>query len=90
MSTILAYITLVAVLIVVIVLVVYLLLIIKALRGASKNLYELAGGLDQIVKDTQPLPGKLTTINGALGQLLTGLLSVNGHLAAVAHLLGKS
>jgi uncharacterized protein YoxC len=89
MSTPLAYITLVAILIVVIVLVVYLLLIIKALRGASKNLYELAGGLDQIVKDTQPLPEKLTTINGALGQLLAGLLSVNGHLAAVAQLLGK-
>lgn len=89
MSTTLAYITLAVILIVVIALVVYLLLIIKALRGANKNLYELAGGLDQIVKDTQPLPGKLTTINGALEQLLAGLLSVNGHLAAVANLLGK-
>lgn len=89
MSTTLAYITLVVILIVVVALVVYLLLIIMALRGASKNLYELAGGLDQIVRDTQPLPGKLSTINGALQQLLTGLLSVNGHLAAVAQLLGK-
>lgn len=89
MGTTLGYISLVVVLIVVVALVVYLLLIIKALRGASKNLYELAGGLDQIVQDTQPLPEKLTTINGALGQLLTGLLSVNGHLAAVAHLLGR-
>lgn len=89
MGTILGYISLVVVLIVVLALVIYLVLIIKALRGASSNLYELAGGLDQIVKDTQPLPEKLTTINGALGQLLTGLLSVNGHLAAVAHLLGR-
>jgi uncharacterized phage infection (PIP) family protein YhgE len=68
-------------------LVVYLLLIIKALRNASKNLYELAGGLDQIVQNSQPLPEKLTTINGALGQILTGLLSVNGNLAAAAQLL---
>lgn len=83
----LAYITLAVILIVVLTLVVYLLLIIKALRNASKNLYELAGGLDQIVQNSQPLPEKLTTINGALGQILTGLLSVNGNLAAAAQLL---
>ena len=89
MGSTLGYITAVVVLIVVVALVVYLLLIIKALRAASSNLYELAGGLDQIVKDTQPLPEKLTTINGALGQLLDGLLAVNGNLAAVAQLLRR-
>lgn len=89
MGTILGYITLVVILIVVLALVIYLLLIIKALRGASSNLYELAGGLDQIVKDSAPLPGKLTTINGALGELLKGLLSVNNNLAAVAQLLNR-
>jgi len=87
MGTTLAYITLAVILIVVLTLVVYLLLIIKALRNASKNLYELAGGLDQIVQNSQPLPEKLTTINGALAQILTGLLSVNGNLAAAAQLL---
>ena len=89
MGTILMYITLTVVLIVVLALVVYLLGIILALRGANRNLQQLAGGLEAIVKDTQPLPGKLGTINDALSQLLTGLLAVDGHLAAVAKLLGR-
>lgn len=90
MGTILGYITLIVLLIVVLALVVYLLLIIQALRNANNNLSELAGGLQQIANDSAPLPGKLTTINGALGDLLSGLLSVNSNLAAVANLLGKS
>lgn len=85
----LTYITLAVVLIVVLALVAYLLGIIMALQNANRNLAQLAGGLDQVMRDTQPLPGKLTTINGALGQLLTGLLAVDGHLAAVAQLLGR-
>jgi hypothetical protein len=89
MGAILFYITLAVVLIVVLALVYYLISIIVALRGANRNLYQLAGGLDAIVKDTQPLPDKLGTINGALSQLLTGLLAVDGHLAAVARLLGR-
>jgi predicted PurR-regulated permease PerM len=86
MGSTLAAITLAVVLIVVVALVIYLLRIIVALRGASRNLYQLAGGLDQIVKDTQPLPDKLTTINGALSQLLNSLLQVEGHLSSVAKL----
>jgi len=89
MGTILFYITLAVVLIVVLALVYYLISIIVALRGASRNLSQLAGGLDAIVKDTQPLPEKMGTINGALSQLLSGLLAVDGHLAAVARLLGR-
>ncbi|MBI5301730.1 MAG: hypothetical protein HY868_06315 [Chloroflexi bacterium] len=89
MGTILASISLVVVLIVVLALVAYLLGIIAALRGANRNLYQLAGGLDAIVKDTQPLTGKLSTINGALTQLLTGLLAVEADLAAVARLLRR-
>lgn len=89
MALTLGYISLAVVLIVVVVLVIYLLLIIQALRGASNNLHELAGGLEKIAADTAPLPAKLTTINGALEQLLAGLLSVNGHLAAAARLLGR-
>ena len=89
MGIVLMYITVAVVLIVVLALVYYLVRIIIALRGASRNLYQLAGGLDAIVKDTQPLPDKMGTINGALGQLLSGLVSVDGHLAAVARLLGR-
>lgn len=89
MGTTLAYITLAVVLIVVVALVGYLLLIIKALRGANQNLSQLAEGLGQIAQNTQPLPPKMTTINGALKQLLDGLLAVNGNLAAVARLLEK-
>ena len=89
MGTILMYITFAVVLIVVLALVYYLLSIIAALRGASRNLYQLADGLNAIVQDTQPLPEKLNTINGALGQLLAGLVAVDGHLAAVARLLGR-
>ncbi len=89
LGTVLLYISLAVVLIVVLALVVYLLGIIIALRRASRNLYQLAGGLDAIVKDTQPLPDKLSTINGALSQLLAGLLAVDGDLAAVAKLFGR-
>jgi uncharacterized protein YoxC len=89
MGTVLTYITLVVVLIVVLALVVYLLSIIMALRRASRNLYQLADGLETIVQDTQPLPGKLGTINNALGQLLSGLLAVDEHLAAVVKLFGR-
>ncbi len=88
-GTVLMYISLAVVLIVVLVLVVYLLGIIIALRRANRNLYQLAGGLDAIVKDTQPLEDKLGTINGALSQLLAGLLAVDGDLAAVAKLFGR-
>lgn len=87
MAITLTYVTLILVLVVVLALVVYLLLIIRALRGANENLNQLAGGLGQIMGDTEPLPQKLETINGALGQLLQGLLAANRHLANVARLL---
>lgn len=89
MASTLTYLTLALVLVVVVALVVYLLLIIRALRGANENLKQLAGGLNQIVQDTGPLPQKLESINSALGQLLQGLLAANEHLAAVARLLGR-
>jgi uncharacterized protein YoxC len=89
MDTLFGTISLIVVLIVVVALVGYLLRIILALRGASRNLYQLAGGLDAIVKDTQPLTGKLSTINGALNQLLSDLLAVEANLAAVAKLLRR-
>ena len=89
MGTLLFYITLVVVLIVVLALVVYLLGIIIALRNANRNLVQLAGGLSQVMRDTEPLPLKLGIVNDALSQLLTGLLSVDGHLAAIVKVLGR-
>jgi predicted PurR-regulated permease PerM len=85
----LAILTLLVFLVVVLALVVYLVAIILALRGANRNLTQLAGGLEAIAKDTQPLPQKLTTINSALGQLLSNLISAEGHLGAVARLLSR-
>ena len=79
--------TLIVVALVVLVLVVYLVgIIIYLFRGAA-HLKELAGGLHKIENDTAPLAGKLTTINGALDQLLGGLISVNSHLASIARVL---
>jgi hypothetical protein len=82
----LTYISLAIVLVVVVVLVAYLVGIILALGRASRNLRQLASRLTAIVNDTQPLPDNLGTINGALGQLLAGLLAVDGDLADVARL----
>lgn len=89
MAAVLFYISLAVVAVVVLVLVVYLLGIIFALRHAGSNLQQLAGGLEAIAGHTQPLPEKVETINGALGQLLTGLLAVDGDLASVARLFGR-
>ena len=85
----LTYISLAVVLIVVLALVVYLVAIILALRSANSSLNQLAGGLGQIMHDTDPLADKMKTINGALGQLLNGLVAVDGDLAAVANLVGE-
>ncbi len=82
-------ITLLVVLIVVVALVFYLLGIIMALSRGNKALYQLADGLGAIEKDTKPLAGKMTTINGALSQLLSTLLAVDAHLAAIAKILGR-
>ncbi|MCG3207696.1 MAG: hypothetical protein FOGNACKC_01296 [Anaerolineae bacterium] len=79
--------TLIAVVAVVIVLVVYLLLIIAALRRAGDNLAQLAGGLQTVVDNTQPLGNHLTTINSALSELDGGLQAVDSNLVGVAQVL---
>ena len=84
LPTILTYLTLAVALIVVVVLVVYLVLIIVALRRAGDHLAKLAGGLQAIAANTQPLPGHLTTINNALGTLHGGLESIDDNLVGVA------
>ena len=81
--------SLVVVTAVVVALVVYLLGIIVALSHANNHLKNLTSGLDIVARNTGPLPEKLGTINGALGELLTGLLAVDSDLATVAHLFGR-
>ena len=66
---------------------IYLVLIIAALRKAGDNLEELAGGLQQVAQDSQPLADRLGTINAALTQLHGGLSSVDGHLVGIAKVL---
>ena len=84
MTTVLAFASILVAAIVVVALVIYLVAIIIALRRAGDNLQALAGGLQQIVTDSAPLTGHLTTINGALGTLDAGLTSADGHLVGVA------
>ncbi len=68
---------------IVLVLVGYLLAIIVALWSAGTTLNKLAGGLVAIRDNTKPLPEDIPVINGALTELLTRLLDVNGNLAAI-------
>ena len=58
------------------------------LLRAAKHAETLAGGLEGVDANTKKLPEYLTTINGALSQLLGGLLSVDGHLLAIARAAG--
>ena len=83
MTALLLYLTLAVSAAVVLVLVVYLLGIIVALWGAKNSLGKLAGGLIAIRDNTQPLGEHVKAINGGLSTLLTGLLAVNGDLAAI-------
>lgn len=76
--------TLIIVGLLVLVLVIYLVLIIVALRKAGNHLEALAGGLQKIADDSQPLEDHLVTINGALNQLHGGLSSVDNHLVSIA------
>ena len=83
MTVLLLYVTLAVTAAVVLVLVVHLIGIIVALWGAKRSLAKLAGGLIAIRDHTQPLGDKVGAINGGLTALLTGLLGVNGDLAAI-------
>ncbi len=76
--------TLITVALVVVALAGYLILIAWQLIGARRSVAAIADGLEAVAGHTQPLPEKLTTINGALSQLLTGLQAADGHLGRVA------
>lgn len=76
--------TLITVALVVLALAVYLSLIAWALWQAKKSVAAIADGLEAVAGHTGPLPDRLTTINGALGSLLTGLRSADSHLGRAA------
>ena len=48
------------------------------------NVDVAANGLEAVAGHVKPLPEKLTTINGALTQLLAGLQAADRHLGRVA------
>lgn len=79
--------TLIIVGLLVLVLVIYLILIIIALRRAGTNLKNLAGGLQKIRDNTNPLGEKVSVINSAMQKLHGGLSSVDGNLVAIARVL---
>lgn len=76
--------TLVTVALVVVALAGYLIAIAWTLMQTKRNIAAIADGLEVVAGHTQPLPDKLTTINDALSQLLTGLLAADRHLGRVA------
>ena len=76
--------TLITVALVVVALAGYLVAIAWALAHARRSIAAIADGLEAVAGHTAPLPEKLTTINGALVQLLTGLQAADRHLGRVA------
>ena len=83
MTNLLVVLTLGVTLAIVLVLVGYLVAIIVTLWRAGTILKHLAGGLVAVRDNTRPLPEDIPVINGALSALLSGLLDVNGNLAAI-------
>jgi hypothetical protein len=76
--------TLVTVALVVVALAGYLIAIAWSLVHTWRSVSAIADGLEAVAGHTQPLPEKLTTINGALAQLLDGLQAADRHLGRVA------
>lgn len=76
--------TLITVALVVLALAGYLVAIAWALTRAKRSVAAIADGLEAVVVQTAPLPEKLTTINGALAQLLAGLRQADHHMGRIA------
>ena len=76
--------TLITVALVVLALAGYLIAIAWSLIQTRKSVAAIADGLEAVAGHTRPLPEKLTTINGALTQLLAGLQAADRHLGRVA------
>ncbi len=88
MLTVLTTISIVLAVVYVIVLAVTLILVALYLLRSARLAETLAGGLEAVNGNTTKLPEYLTTINGALVQLLGGLRSVDGHLLTIARAAG--
>lgn len=76
--------TLITVALVVVALAGYLIAIAWALVQARRSVAAIADGLEAVAGHTGPLPERLTTINGALAELLAGLQAADRHLGRVA------
>ncbi len=76
--------TLITVALVVVALAGYLIGIAWQLIAARKSVAAIADGLEAVAGHTEPLPERLTTINGALVQLHARLQSADRHLGRVA------
>ena len=76
--------TLITAFLVVVALAGYLIAIAWQLIAARRSVAAIADGLEAVAGHTQPLPEKLTTINGALSQLLAGLQAADRHLGRLA------
>ncbi len=72
----------------VIALVLYLVGVLIALWRAGTHLAGVEAHLSQVARDTEPLEGKVGTINTALGQLHQGLGAVDRELAGIVRLFG--
>lgn len=83
MIDVLAIITLVLVLAIVLIVAYHLIGIYWALVRTAADLEKLAGGLVKIRDDTNPLNGKVDTINAGLAALIPALLATNDNLAAI-------
>lgn len=88
MLGVLTVITVVLAVVYVLVLAVTLILVAYHLTRAARFAEQLAGGLEKVDGQTARLPEYLTTINGAMVQLRTGLQSVDGHYGALARATG--
>ncbi len=88
MLTALTWITFALAIVYVAVLAITLILAALHLLRAARLARRLAGGLETVDEQTAKLPQYLTTINGALTQLLAGLRSVDGHYANLAKRAG--
>jgi len=62
----------------------YLIAIAWSLIQTRKSVAAIANGLEAVAGHVRPLPERLTTINGALTQLLAGLQAADRHLGRVA------
>lgn len=88
MLTALTWITIALAVVYVVVLAVTLILTAYHLARGAAYAEKLAGGLEVVDTQTRELPGYISTINGAMVQLRSGLISVDGHFGHLAKAAG--